>query len=272
VNAVVPLRKAPLAHLRWGDGQRTVVLLHGVGGGREAWGDKLSGTGAALAEAGLSVFAFDLPGYGESALIEPYNMRSLAAAVAASIDAMGLAPCAVVGHSMGGMVAQELMSVAPGCVAALVLSGTSASFGKPGGAWQTEFLAQRLAPLDAGAGMAALAPGLAMGMASPTAPHDAVARAAILMSGVPEATYRGGLQAIVGCDRRELLADLRVPVLCLAGEHDRNAPPVLMQQMAARIPGAEYLCLAGVGHLANMEAPAPFNRALIDFLQRRFSM
>ncbi len=271
MSAVFLARNPPLAHLRWGDGPRTVVLLHGVGGGREAWGDSLSGTGSALAEAGFSAVAFDLPGYGESPLIEPYTMASLAAAVVASIDALGLTPCALVGHSMGGMVAQELMAAAPASVAALVLSGTSASFGKPGGAWQAEFLAQRLAPLDAGAGMAALAPGLALGMASPTAPHDAVARAAILMSGVPEATYRCALQAIVGFDRRELLADLRLPVLCLAGEHDRNAPPVLMQQMAARIPAAEYLCLSGVGHLANMEAPAPFNRALIEFLLRRFS-
>ena len=144
------------------------------------------------------------------------------------------------------------------------------AFGKHGSAWQAEFLAQRLAPLDAGAGMAKLAPGLALGMASPHAPHDAIARAAVLMSSVPEATYRKALQAIAGFNRREGLGDLRLPVLCLAGEHDRNAPPAVLQQMASRIPGAEYQCLPGVGHLANMEAPAPFNRALIDFLQRRF--
>lgn len=271
MSLVPPWHGAPLAHLRWGDGHRVVVLLHGVGGGCEAWGDSLSGTGSALAEAGYSALALDLPGYGRSPLIEPYSMPALAAAVSATIDTLGLAPCALVGHSMGGMVAQELMATAPGRVAALVLSGTSAAFGKPGGAWQTEFLAQRLRPLDAGAGMAALAPGLALGMASPLAPHDAVARAAILMSGVPEVTYRLALQALVGFDRRELLADLRLPVLCLAGEHDRNAPPAVMQQMAARIADAEYQCLAGVGHLANMEAPAPFNRALLAFLQRRFT-
>jgi 3-oxoadipate enol-lactonase len=155
-------------------------------------------------------------------------------------------------------------------VQALVLSATSPAFGKADGPWQAEFLAQRLAPLDAGHGVARLAPGLAMGMASPSAPHDAVARAAVLMSGVPEATYRRALQAIVGFDRRALLATLRLPVLCLAGADDRNAPPAMMQQMAAHIPGAEYLCLPGVGHLANMEAPGPCNRALIEFLSRRF--
>lgn len=267
------VRDAPLAYLRWGRGEgneRAVVMLHGVGGGREAWGDSISGTGSALAEAGFTAIAVDLPGYGDSAAIEPYEMAGLAAAVAALIESLHVGRCALVGHSMGGMVAQELMALAPERVQALVLSGTSPAFGRPDGAWQAEFLAQRLAPLDAGSGMAAMAPGLALGMASPTAPHDAVARAAVLMSAVPEATYRRALQAIVGFNRRELLGDLRLPVLCLAGEHDRNAPPTVMRQMAARIVGAEYLCLPGVGHLANMEAPGPFNRALVDFLRRRF--
>ena len=260
----------PLADMHWGDGDRAVLLLHGVGGGREAWGDSMSGTGSALGEAGFMAIAVDLPGYGDSTSIEPYDMAGLAAAVIASIEALPARRIALVGHSMGGMVAQEVMAHAPERVQALVLSGTTPAFGKADGAWQAEFLAQRLAPLDAGQGMAKLAPGLAMGMASPHAPHDAVARAAVLMSGVPEATYRHALQAIVGFDRRALLASLRIPVLCLAGADDRNAPPTVMQQMAVRIPGAEYLCLPGVGHLANMEAPGPFNRALIDFLSRRF--
>jgi 3-oxoadipate enol-lactonase len=263
-----------LADMRWGEGDRAVVLLHGVGGGRGAWGDSISGTGRALGEAGFMAIAVDLPGYGQSPSIEPYDMAGLAAAVIASIEALPARHIALVGHSMGGMVAQEVMARLTATlqerVQALVLSGTSPAFGKADGAWQAEFLAQRLAPLDAGQGMAKLAPGLAMGMASPHAPHDAVARAAVLMSGVPEATYRRALQAIVGFDRRALLATLRLPVLCLAGADDRNAPPAVMQQMAARIPGAEYVCLPGVGHLANMEAPAPFNRALIDFLSRRF--
>ncbi len=270
MSDAVLVRDAPLAYLRWGEGDRVAILLHGVGGGREAWGDALSGTGSALAQAGYMAIAPDLPGYGDSASIDPYDMAGLAARVAALIDVVRPKRCAVVGHSMGGMVALELMVWAGERVQALVLSGTSSAFGKPDGAWQAEFLAQRLAPLDAGASMAALAPGLALGMASPTAPRDAVARAAVLMSAVPQATYRCALQAIVGFNRRELLGDLRLPVLCLAGEHDRNASATLMQQMASRIAAAEFHCLPGVGHLANMEAPQPYNHALIEFLQRRF--
>jgi 3-oxoadipate enol-lactonase len=264
------LHRGPVTHLRWDGGARSVLLLHGVGGGRESWGDTMSGTGLAIARAGYRALALDLPGYGASESITPYTLQGMARCVLSLIDELGDAPVAVVGHSLGGMVAQELMALAPERVAALVLMATTPAFGKPDGAWQREFLSQRLAPLDDGEGMAALAPGLVAGMAAPGAAHDAVARAALLMAAVPEATYRQALQALMAFDRRSLLGALRLPVLCLAGAHDRNAPPVVMKQMADRIEGAEYRCLAGVGHLAHMEAPDPVNAALIDFLHRRF--
>jgi pimeloyl-ACP methyl ester carboxylesterase len=266
----VLVRDAPLAHLRWGSGERVAVLVHGAGGGRSAWGDALSGTGPALAAAGMTAVAVDLPGYGESALIEPYDMAGLAGAVAQLLDWLRPVRCALIGHGMGGMVAQELMASAPQRVQVLVLSATSSAFAVAGADWRGEFLAQRLGPLDAGRGMAALAPGLMLGMAGPDAPHDAVARAALLMSAVPEATYRRALRAISGFDRREALRDLRLPVLCLAGAQDRSTPSDLMAQMAARIAGAEFVCVPGMGHLANLEAPAAYNAALLDFLSRRF--
>jgi len=271
------VNEAALACLEWpapsgSDRAVAVILLHGIGGSRESFGDAISGTGRAIADAGFHAVAPDLPGYGASATIEPFDMRGLAHAVGHLIERLPERRVALVGHSMGGMVAQEFMALATPSqrarVAALVLMATSPAFGPPGGAWQAEFLAQRLAPLDAGQGMVQLAPGLVMGMASAQAPHDAVARAALLMSAVPEATYRRALAAIAAFDRRELLGDLRLPVLCLAGADDRNAPPALMQQMAARIPGAEYRCLPAVGHLAHMEAPQVVNAALIDFLRR----
>jgi pimeloyl-ACP methyl ester carboxylesterase len=264
-----------LSSLHWGQGSTLVVMLHGVGGGRQAWGETLSGTGRAVGDAGFQAVALDLPGYGGSPAIEPYDMAGLAHWVAATVAALvadlAAQRCVLVGHSMGGMVAQELMALAPQGIHGLVLSGTSPAFGKAGGNWQKQFLRDRLAPLDAGGGMAALAPGLAQGMASPDAPADAVARCAALMAQVPEATYRRALHAIVGFDRRAELARIAVPTLCLAGGDDRNAPPSVMQAMAQRIAGAEYLCLAGVGHLANMEAPGPFNAALLAFLRRYWS-
>ena len=56
-------------------------------------------------------------------------------------------------------------------------------------------------------------------------------------------------------------------MLCLAGEDDPNAPPPVMERMAGKIPGARYVCLPGVGHLPNLEAPAAFDAAVLDFLR-----
>lgn len=255
-----------IATLARGQGDVAVFLLHGVGGGKDAWPHALD----ALAAAGYRAIAWDMPGYGGSEMISPYDNAGLAAACARMIEAAGARVNVVLGHSMGGMVAQELVAARPDLLHGLILSGTSPAFGRPGGDWQRQFLDSRFAPLDAGRGMAGLAPELVAGMVGPQAERPGVALAEAVMARVPEATYRAALSAIVSFDRRADLPAIAVPTLCIAGEHDRNAMPEVMQKMAARIPGARYLCLAGIGHLANLEAPAAFNAAVLEFLIDRF--
>ncbi len=262
---------APLAHLRWGDGDTVVVLLHGIGGGRQAWGDLVSNTGALMADAGFLVLAADLPGYGDSPAVAPYTMANIAQRVVELVVSYGRRRCVLVGHSMGGMVAQEVVARRADLVHGLVISASSPAFGKPDGAWQQQFLRERLQVLDDGKGMMGLAPALVRGMAAPDTPHARLARATLIMANVPEVTYRQALQALMGFDRRAMLSTLSMPVLCLAGELDRNAPPNVMKQMAQHIAGASFVCLPGVGHLANMEAPDAFNQTVMGFLMQHFS-
>jgi len=252
-----------------GQGNTAVVLLHGIGGGRSIWGDPGSGTLRALAGAGYHALSLDLPGYGDTP--GPAGMDAFVAAVFAAITHVAPRRVVLVGHSMGGMVTQELAAREPQAVQGLVLACTSAMFGNADGDWQRQFLAERLAPLDAGLGMAGMADALVPGLVSPAAPPQARRIAREVMARVPEATYRAALAAIAGFDRRAALADLRMPVLLLAAEHDRTAPPELMQRMAGRIAGSEFLCLADAGHIANVEQPAAFNAALLAFLRRHFA-
>ena len=83
---------------------------------------------------------------------------------------------------------------------------------------------------------------------------------------VPEATYRAAVKCLVTFDERKNLPDIRVPMLCLAAEHDRNAPWPVVEKMASKIPGAYYFCLPGLGHMPNLEAPAAFDAAVLNFL------
>jgi pimeloyl-ACP methyl ester carboxylesterase len=250
-----------------GTGDTAVVMLHGVGGGAAAWTPQL----AAFAAAGYHAVAWDAPGYGATPAVEPYDMAGLAHALERLLDALPARRRVLIGHSMGGMVAQEALAAFPRKIHGLVLSATTPAFGKADGDWQREFLAQRLGPLDAGRTMADLAPGLVAGMVGADPDPAGVRLATETMARVSTDTYRKALHAIVRFERRDALAAIRVPTLVLAGERDANAPPAVMEKMAARIAGAEYRVLAGCGHLASLERPRAFDEAVTAWLSRHFT-
>ena len=249
-----------------GEGADVVVLLHGIGGGRSIWSDASSGTTRAIAGLGCRAVAVDLPGYGDSVGAGEPTLAHMVSTVVELLDHLGPRRIALLGHSMGGMVAQELVALYPGRVDVLLLACTSPAFGKADGAWQARFVADRLAPLDAGLGMSGMAWNLVPAMVSPGAVAGADAIAIDVMSRVPEATYRTALKAIAAFDRRAALPAITQPTLCLAGEHDRTAPPEAMQRMASHIPGSAFEVLANAGHIANVEQPTAFNDAVTRFL------
>jgi 3-oxoadipate enol-lactonase len=93
-----------------------------------------------------------------------------------------------------------------------------------------------------------------------------MATALTSMSRVKPETYRAALECLVGFDRRDALPHIAVPTLLIAGGTDTTAPAVVMERMAAKIPGARFVTIPGAGHLANLEQPAAFNRVLEEFL------
>jgi pimeloyl-ACP methyl ester carboxylesterase len=239
-----------------------VVFLHGIGGGAKSFAPQM----ASFASAGYLPVALDLPGYGDRMPVEAMTFDAIAEDVEFTIAQNALERPVLVGHSMGGMVVQTLLRRKPEGYAAAVLSCTSPAFGNPAGDFQKQFVAERLAPLEAGKTMADIAPDAAAGIMGPNADPAGRALFAEQYAAVPESTYRAAVKCLVTFDERANLSRITTPVLCLACEHDRQAPFAMVEKMAGRIANARYVCLPGLGHMPNLERPAAFDTAILRFL------
>src|ERR1051326_7146563 len=123
-----------------------VVFLHGIGGSARIWAPQL----ASFAAAGFRPVALDMLGYGAREPVDRMDFDMLAADVEAQITRQDVDRPIIVGHSMGGMLAQTLLRRGPRAYRAAVLSCTSPAFGDPSGEFQKKFVADRLGPPAAG--------------------------------------------------------------------------------------------------------------------------
>jgi 3-oxoadipate enol-lactonase len=239
-----------------------LVFLHGIGGAARGWRGQLDFFGDRY-----RAIAWDMPGYGGSTPLPAVSMATLADALQDFLRQVGATKPILVGHSIGGMIVQQLLTKSPDLPAAVVLAQTSPAFGKSDGDWQKEFIGARLGPLDRGETMVSLAPTLVKELVGDDPDVGGMQLARDCMAAVPEASYRASMLALLGFDQRSALKNIAVPTLVLAGSKDKNAPAPMMAKMATYIPSATYVELEGAGHLVNLERPAAFNAALDSFLK-----
>lgn len=249
-----------------GTGDITVFLFHGAFGAKEYWLRQIQ----ALTAAGYRVVAWDAPGYGVSPLPAKFSVETAARAAEALVRAEGTNQNVLMGHSMGGMIAQRCYSYCPGLIDGLVLSATSAAFGNSDGDWQQQFVNARVAPLDKGMTLPQLAPKMIGAMIAPGMKGEDLDRVIRVVGLMRAETFRAAVQAITQFEGRDVLPTIKVPTLCVSGGHDlAAAPPKVMEKMASKISGAEYHCMEHVGHFGWAEDAEGFNRILIDFLDRK---
>jgi len=239
-----------------------LVFLHGIGGAARSWRGQLNFFGDRF-----RAIAWDMPGYGGSAPLAKCSIAALADALQDFLQQIGVTKPVLVGHSIGGMIVQQLLAKNHHIAGAVVLAQTSPAFGKPDGDWQKTFIEARLGPLDRGETLVSLAPSLVKELVGEDPDVGGMELARDCMASVPEATYRATMHALMGFDLRHALKDIAVPTLVLSGSRDRNALAPMMAKMASYIPLATYVELEGVGHLVNLERPATFNATLDQFLK-----
>jgi pimeloyl-ACP methyl ester carboxylesterase len=178
---------------------------------------------------------------------------------------------AIVGHSMGGRVAFEIVRMAPDRVAGLALLDT-AYRGFPGGDAGEREIARRTELLDLARtrGMRAMAEFWMPGIIHPDRLSDSALTGAILrmMSRQSPEIFAAQIKALLGRpDATALLPTIHGPTLVLCGRKDTWSPLEGHREIAAAIPHAQLDIIEHCGHMAPMERPEDVTAALSAWLK-----
>jgi proline iminopeptidase len=190
----------------------------------------------------------------------PYHLGDMAEDVLAALDARGIGRCALVGFSMGGMIAQAVALAAPERVAALVLVATAAGPGPFAPDVHARFVRMCEPFEDAAALRAWLREDIAF-FHAPCVP-DAEARRRMaddmLAGGLTQGGFARQYRAILATpDWRAGLRRIACPSLILCGAEDICLPPSHARALAAALPRADLRIVDGVGHSLEPGLVAP---------------
>lgn len=250
-----------------GDEGMPLVFLHGANGDAEQWRPQLD-----VFSEHYRTIAWDMPGYGDSAPLKAMTFPALAEAVLTLFDRLSIDRAHLVGHAIGGMIAQTFAGLYPDRLRSLTLVGTNLFFGQRarGNAapdWQQSFIEQQLGPLDRGATMAELAPKVVKGLVGDQSDANGLEQAILGMASLSESGYRTAMNCLTSFNQEHNLANIQTPTLLIAGEKDPVASPNTVRDLAGMIPNSRLETLPGCGHLINLEQSAAFNAALRRFLE-----
>jgi pimeloyl-ACP methyl ester carboxylesterase len=269
---------ATVAYTDHGQGEETLVLIHGLGSYLPAWKNNVG----ALAR-GRRVIAIDLPGYGKSSKSDDYaySMAFFATIVQGVIDELGLHQPVLVGHSMGAQIAMTHALRYPGKARALVLASPAGleTFEDGEAQWLADAVTDDFTC-----------------KATPEAiwsrttqnfhhmPKDArfMATDRVEVIGGPDfpqycRAVSRSVRAMLDEPVYARLPEVDVPVLVVFGKYDQLIPNPFMhggsterlaKKTVPRLPRAELVMLPRAGHMAQFEQAEAWNDAVLAFLAK----
>jgi 3-oxoadipate enol-lactonase len=239
----------------------TLILSNSLGAGVDMWAPQ-----RAALEQHYRVIGYDTRGHGQSGTPDgAYSFSDLTADVIAVMDHFTVARADYVGLSLGGMTGLGLGLAHPDRFGKIVCACARADAPPPfANSWD-----DRIAAISAG-GMQAIWPGtldrwLTPGFAAEN--PQVVAALAQDFVATTISGYTGCARALQGLDYLRHLGGMSVPVMYLAGAQDMGAPVSAMQAMAAATPGSAFRVIPDCAHIANLNQPAAFTAALLEFLE-----
>ncbi|HYR95423.1 MAG TPA: alpha/beta fold hydrolase [Candidatus Binatus sp.] len=259
----VRARSARLYTRDAGSGQ-AVLLLHAFPLNSRMWEPQL-----AVLAGGCRLIVPDMPGFGLSpAPATTPSLDDWARAVVAVLAALDVDRVIVAGLSMGGYLAFRLIEPLGPRLIGMLLADTRATPDTEDAAVRRHELAAEVEMSGVEAAAAEFLPKLLGRTTQRTRPELLDRVRAIILENTP-AGVAGALRAMAARpDSTPLLARIRCPVLCLAGDEDVVTPPDVVGAMAEQIPGARMRTVPLAGHLTSVEVPEAFNDAVGELLDR----
>jgi 3-oxoadipate enol-lactonase len=240
----------------------TLVCLHGLGGG----GYFFAGIAHSLSSAGQHVLCPDLPGSGLSLRGNgPVTFDRFADVVVQLIERQNApGPVALMGHSMGTIIALRVYARIPDRIGSMIFVG-----GLAAPLPEAQARLRDRAALARSAGMSAVAasiiPVVFAGRSLAAIPDKVAMFQRLLAQSDPEGYAQTAL-ALAAASATEVVGQVRVPCLCVTGTEDRYAPPAAVRPFAESLPGAVYRELPECAHMPFFEAADAFNGIVGGFL------
>lgn len=267
----VELPGASVNYVELGEGD-PIVLVHGISGSWQNWLENLPHLARTH-----RVVALDLPGFGRSPMPSwPIDVPAYGRLLHDFCEKVGIRSGATaVGNSLGGFVAAEAVTAAPGRFDRLALisaAGIVNTWNPEERAVATAFAWKTLSPHFAVRGRTIVGrPGLRRAVFGPFVRYPNRLRAELLWEQMVNGLERcegfsDALHAAIHHDIRERLGSIDIPTLILWGFNDRVIPVQAALSYHRRIPGSRLEIFERTGHVPQLERPARFNRVLDEFL------
>jgi 2-hydroxy-6-oxonona-2,4-dienedioate hydrolase len=247
-----------LNHIRQGEGE-PVVLLHGLFGGSRYWKSLM-----AFLSDEFEVIALDLPGFARSADVSvPNNVSEYGSAVLTFLESLGLESFNILGHSLGGAIAQQMAIEYPNRIDRLVAYATKPALLDEDRFESFEKTMERVLTSDIDDVVRAQAANWLE--AGTDTPNFALCLDA--SQGVTSKSAAACLQAIRGWDVRDRLYEVKIPVLIVSGDRDSSVSLETLIDEKQAFSNGQLSILPGCAHMAHLESPACFNLTVGEFLK-----
>lgn len=235
-----------------------LVLVHGFMGGSAQWDGHLD----ALRDL-CPVIAVDLPGFGANAALTPLNsIGAYADWVIGHLHARGVSRYHLLGHSMGGMIVQDMALKDAARIDRLILYATG-SIGVLPGRFETIDVSKERARAD---GPQATARRISATWFLHGADAQGYAACARVAECAGPAAIAAGLDAMQGWSGQAALPQIGPPTLILWGDQDRTYPWTQIARLWSDIPNSHLAVVPGCAHAVHAEKPAIFCALVQDFL------